>query len=199
MNVERCLGMLPSCLKDGGLIFAVEFEGAFRFKLQELQVRWINAALRVLPKALRPVLPGPGGDGPASEEENRTIFCLLAPEEAAASFDPIEAYSGRDLKRLIPQIFEIVERTGYGGTLLSYMASHFDFERSNRDPFARHWLEVLCHIEDSVIASGILEDEFIFYVLRKKAVNQACKRSRDRVSVSDTLVTDADLKVPGEA
>ena len=199
MNMERCLGMLRSCLKDGGLIFAVEFEGAFRFQLQELQVRWINAALRVLPKALRPFPPGPGEDGPASEEENRTIFYLPAPEEAVASFDPTEAHSGRDLKRLIPQIFETVERTGYGGTLLSYMASHFDFERSNRDPFARTWLEVLCHIEDAVIASGILEDEFIFYVLQKKSVNQACKRSRDRVSVSDTLVTDADLKVPGEA
>jgi hypothetical protein len=140
-----------------------------------------------------------GAFGPGSEEENRTIVYLPAPGKAVARFDPTEAYSRRDLKRLIPQIFEIVERIGYGFTLFSYMASHFDFERSNRDPFARTWLEVLCHIEDPVIASGILEDEFVLYVLQKKSVNQACKRSRDRVSVSDPLVTDADLKVPGEA
>jgi hypothetical protein len=79
------------------------------------------------------------------------------------------------------------------------MASHFDFEQFNRDPFARTWLEVLCHIQDAVIASGILEVEFIFYLVQEKAVNQARERSRDRVSVSNTLVTDADLKVPGAA
>jgi hypothetical protein len=69
MNVERCLGMLRSCLKDDGLIFTVEFEGAFRFQLQELQVRWINAAIRVLPKALRPFPPGPGVTGRAAKRK----------------------------------------------------------------------------------------------------------------------------------
>ena len=38
-----------------GFLFAAEFEGPVRFQLSELQVSWINAALSILPKALRPL------------------------------------------------------------------------------------------------------------------------------------------------
>jgi hypothetical protein len=55
---------------------------------------------------------------------------------------------------------------GFGGTLLSYMAAHFDFRRTNNDLFSRACLKVLCKIEDTLIAMRILEDEFI-YVLRR--------------------------------
>jgi 2-polyprenyl-3-methyl-5-hydroxy-6-metoxy-1,4-benzoquinol methylase len=44
-NLEPCLRHLHELLEPDGLLIAVEFEGPFRFQLEERQVRWINAAL----------------------------------------------------------------------------------------------------------------------------------------------------------
>ncbi len=69
---------------------------------------------------------------------------------------------------MIPIIFEVVERNGFGGPLLSYVAGHFDFARANSDAFSREWLKVLMVIEETLIKTGVLEDEFVFYVVKKK-------------------------------
>jgi len=168
VQIERCLDMIRSHLKPTGLIFAVEFEGPFRFQLPEVQVRWINAALQVLPKCLRPLPRDLETEFPATESENRSILYSAPSAESIASFDPSEAYSGPELKRLLPEKFQVVERTGFGGTLLSYMTGHFDFRRAETDVFAQSWLEVLCRIEDTLIERGILQDDFVFYVLKQK-------------------------------
>ncbi|MBV9657073.1 MAG: methyltransferase domain-containing protein [Verrucomicrobia bacterium] len=166
-EIERCLRMLRDRLKPGGLLLAIEFEGPFRFQLPELQVRWINAALNAMPKALRPFPNTGDGNFPPSAEDSARIHYVRATEESIVAFDPSEALSGPALKRLLPELFEVVERKGFGGTLLSYMTGHFDFRRSNTDPFVATWLDVLIRIEEAVIASGILEDEFVFYALKK--------------------------------
>lgn len=167
-QLERCLGMLRSHLRPGGMIFAIEFEGPVRFQLPDLQVRWINAALHILPKSLRPLPEDAELQFPASESENRSIHYSPPSPESIFDFDPTEACNGPELKRLLPLMFEVVERTGFGGTLLSYIAAHFDFKRTNTDDFARKWLEILCRIEDTLIESGILQDDFVFYVLKKQ-------------------------------
>lgn len=170
VEIESCLRMLSDRLQPSGLMFAVEFEGPFRFQLPDKQVRWINAALQTLPRGLRPLHDRTtNADYPATPEENESIYYRPPPESTIEQFDPTEAYSGPALKRLLPQFFDIVERTGFGGTLLSYMAGHFDFSRANSDHVARTWLEALCGIEDAVINSGILDDEFVFYVLRRRS------------------------------
>jgi SAM-dependent methyltransferase len=167
-ELERCLRMLDEHLNPGGMILGVEHEAPFRFQLPEAQVRWINAALQVLPTALRPIPRESDRHLPATAEENRSIYFAPPAEAAVRNFDPSEAVSGHAVKRLLPQFFEVVERTGFGGTLLSYMTGHFDFKRADFDEFTRTWLDVLCRIEDAVISTGILEDEFVFYVLRKR-------------------------------
>ena len=47
--------VLQGRMRPGAFLFTVEFEGPFRFQLSELQVRWINLALRLMPRPLRPV------------------------------------------------------------------------------------------------------------------------------------------------
>ncbi|MEP7071568.1 MAG: class I SAM-dependent methyltransferase [Verrucomicrobiota bacterium] len=168
-NIERCLRMLRSCMKPDALLFAVEFEGPFRFQLSELQVRWINATLFLMPRSLRPLARNDQGNYPATEAENLQVAYSPPPADQIARFDPTEAYSGAELKQLLPRIFEIIQRTGFGGTLLSYMAAHFDFKRANEDVFSQAWLKVLCEIEDTLISTHILEDEFVFYILRSAA------------------------------
>jgi SAM-dependent methyltransferase len=172
-NIEPCLKMLSSALKPDGYFILVEFEGPVRFQLPDIQVRWINAALSVLPKELRPF---PHTDWelekhmPARPDENNRIYYVPPSETDIIAFDPSEAISGPALKRLIPLMFEVVERTGFGGTLLSYMTGHFDFKRANEDEFARSWLKILIQIEDTLIQNKLLEDDFVFYVLQNKSV-----------------------------
>jgi SAM-dependent methyltransferase len=168
-RLEGCLVMVRDCLADGGLVLMAEFEGPFRFQVSDLQVRWINAALNAVPKALRPFPASAEGVSPPSLDDAARIHYVRASEADVAAYDPSEALSGPALKRLVPELFEIVERTGYGGTLLSYMAGHFDFDRTNDDEFARTWVRVLLAIEDAAISTGILDHEFVFTVARKRS------------------------------
>jgi SAM-dependent methyltransferase len=167
-NIGPCLEACRRLLRDDGYLFALEFEGPFRFQLSDLQTRWINAALNVLPRGLRPFPDQPDAHYPATEEDNRRIHYVVASEESVARMDPSEALVGPQLKRMIPELFDVEERKGFGGTLLSYMTCHFDFKRTATDPYAARWLRVLMEIERALIDTGILEDEYVFYVLRKK-------------------------------
>jgi 2-polyprenyl-3-methyl-5-hydroxy-6-metoxy-1,4-benzoquinol methylase len=169
VNIKSCLKMLSSILKPNGYFILVEFEGPVRFQMPEHQVRWINAALSILPKGLRPFPPGKHEQEkylPAMHRENQTLYYVPPAKADVMAFDPSEAVSGPYLKHLIPQMFEIVERKGFGGTLLSYMTGHFDFKRTNTDEYARSWLRILIQIENTLIQNKILDDEFVFYVLR---------------------------------
>lgn len=171
-NIGHCLKMIKSNLKPNGKMFMVEFEGPFRFQLSDLQVRWINAALNVLPKELRPYpnvhFPQALNEKfkfPATLEENSRVFYVSPSEESIITFDPSEAYSGQEIKKLVPLLFKIIERKGFGGTLMSYMTGHFDFKRTNNDSFAASWCKILLNIEDTLINNGILDDEYVFYVV----------------------------------
>lgn len=54
-NIELCLENLKTCLRPRGLLFAMEWVGAFRFQFPEIQQEWINAVLALLPRKYRPV------------------------------------------------------------------------------------------------------------------------------------------------
>ncbi|XHX76164.1 MAG: class I SAM-dependent methyltransferase [Stenomitos frigidus ULC029] len=165
-QTDRCLAMLKRNLAPNGFLIAEEYIGAIRFQLPEAQVAWINAALNVLPKDLRPFQKEPEMLRPATAAENARVYYVAPTEESILAYDPSEAIVGPALNHSLTRLFKVVERTGYGGTLLSYMTGHFDFKRSNTDPFALAWLKVLMQIEDTLIETGILTDEFVFYVLQ---------------------------------
>jgi hypothetical protein len=139
-------------------------------------VKWINAALNLMPKELRPFPKKSRFEEhklPASLKENSVVYYVHPTEQSIIDFDPSEAICGPELKKLIPEIFNVIMKKGFGGTLLSYMTGHFDFKRTNEDDFARSWLRILINIEDTLIKNNILQDEFVFYVLSKK--HDCCK------------------------
>jgi SAM-dependent methyltransferase len=167
-NIGPCLAECNRLLRDDGRMFAVEFEGPFRFQLPDMQVRWINAALSILPRGLSPKTNSKTAEYPATAEDDGRARYVIPSEEAIARIDPSEALTGPELKRLIPETFEVVERKGVGGTLLSYMTEHVDFRRAKRETHVTRWVKVLMEIEHALIDTDILEDEFVFYVLKKK-------------------------------
>jgi SAM-dependent methyltransferase len=168
-NIERCLDMLNAALALDGHLVGVEFEGPFRFQLSEKQVHWINAVLGAVPRRLRPLPRDDRGDFPPSSDERQKVWYSSPSEEAIRAFDPSEAISGPALTKLMPLKFDMVRRVGFGGPVLSYIAGHFDFDAANRDESAARWLDLLLQIERTLIDDGILEDEFYFYVARRRS------------------------------
>lgn len=166
-QIEFCLKNLFNSLRPGGLLIAIEYIGPVRFQLSDLNVQWINAALDAMPRSLRPFDSTERLEFPPSPADAARVYYVAASEEAIRQFDPSEACIGEILDELLCRQFAVLERKGFGGTLLSYMTGHFDFERSNHDPFAREWLNCLITLEQTVIKSGILPDHFCFYVLKK--------------------------------
>jgi 2-polyprenyl-3-methyl-5-hydroxy-6-metoxy-1,4-benzoquinol methylase len=94
-RLDHCLPMLYDALADDGLLIMVEFEGPVRFQLSELQVRWINAALNAVPKALRPFESSAETLYPPSPADIGRVHYVPPFEESIRAIDPSEAISGR--------------------------------------------------------------------------------------------------------
>lgn len=168
-RLEPCVRHLAELLAHQGLLIAVEYEGPFRFQLSAPQVAWINAALSVLPGELRPFWEGEAGTPPGADFLRRVHY-VPATEESIRELDPSEAVSGWRLRTLLPRIFHVKRRVGFGGTLLSYMTGHFPFERANDDAYVDRFLRLLLAIEDAVISAGLLNDDFVYYELTGQSV-----------------------------
>jgi SAM-dependent methyltransferase len=168
-NIEHCLDMLHEALAPDGYLIGVEFEGPIRFQLSDIQLDWINAALGVMPRRYRPVSRDDRGDYPPSSAERVSHQYQNMNEEIVRLTDPSEAISGPALKALMPAKFDMVKRIGFGGPILSYTAGHFDFSATITDEKAARWLDLLIQIERTLIDEGTLEDEFFFYVARRRS------------------------------
>jgi hypothetical protein len=48
------------------------------------------------------------------------------------------------------------------------MGGHFPFESADSNPRVGRFLDHLLRFEDCLIDSGILEDDFVFYILGRK-------------------------------
>ncbi|MBV9767928.1 MAG: class I SAM-dependent methyltransferase [Bryobacterales bacterium] len=165
-NLRVCLKRLNNVLAPDGVLIAVEFEGPFRFQLPDEQLRWINAALNVLPKGFRGgFAEDPEPTLPANILDMTRVFYPRASAESIEAFDPSEAISGHIMREALADRFRIIERKPFGGTLLSYMTAHFPFGQANENPVVDAWLRVLMSIEDTLTGTGVLPDEFVFYVL----------------------------------
>jgi len=165
-NIDFCLDNLLKSLRPNGLLLAVEYIGPIRFQLSDLNLQWINAALDAMPRQLRPFEKGVRANFPPTAEDAARVYYVVGSEEVIRELDPSEACIGEILDDRLRSKFDVLERKGFGGTLLSYMTGHFDFARSNSDPFARDWLKCLINLEQTVIQTGILKDHFCFYALR---------------------------------
>jgi SAM-dependent methyltransferase len=163
-NIEQCLRGLHERLAPTGKFLALEFIGPFRFQISDIQLRWIQSLLNVLPRSLRKPLPKDDrGHWPATGEENLRYHFQRFSEEWVVQFDPSEALSGPQLRDLVPEIFKLENFVGFGGTILSYIPQHFDFAAVRNDPIAERWLQLLIDAERILIDSGTLQDEFVAY------------------------------------
>lgn len=166
-NTEFCVQNLRNSLKPRGLLIGMEFVGAYRFQLSETQVRWINAALSVMPKKLRPFPPSSDDLMPPSPLEQTMVYYDKPTVESMLAFDPSEAVAGFKLKELIRANLTMIEEVPTAGSLVMYMTGHFPLGDANQNPFVNDWLRVLIAIEDTLNQTRILPYENMFFVAQR--------------------------------
>ena len=88
------------------------------------------------------------------------------------SFDPSEATAGRLLKRLLPELFDIIEAKELGGTITTYVHEIIDYRKTN-EPSYSEWMNIFINIEELLIQQGVLQSDYVFYVARRKAQQSA--------------------------
>jgi hypothetical protein len=79
--------------------------------------------------------------------------------------DPSEAIRSSELLPLLSQFFQVVEVKGYGGTLLHLLLE--DIAENFGEDQNRH-LQRLFDLEDEMIDSGVLEDDFAAIIAQKE-------------------------------
>jgi hypothetical protein len=108
----------------------------------------------MLPRGLRP-LPVGNPLIPATADEHRAVAYTPPPTEQIIEFDPSEAISGHILKSHLPEMFDIIEATLCGGTIVTYLQGLLDYSKTNESPY-REWMEIVLNIEDALIRQGVL-------------------------------------------
>ena len=166
-RLEFCAQSLYDCLKPGGLLVAMEFVGAFRFQFSDLQKRWINAALAVVPRQYRPIDRDMANDYPPSLQEQSKIHYVSPSIEDMLNFDPSEAVAGHKLDRVFKSVFHLIEEKDGGGNLVMNITGHFPFETARTDENCGRWLDVLTSIENTLIDTGVLQSDLKFYCFKK--------------------------------
>jgi hypothetical protein len=105
--------------------------------------------------------------------------------------NPSEAVRSAEIVPLIRQRFEIVQQTDFGGTilhmLLSDIVGNFDPESEADVTIVR----LLCYLEKTLIAEGVLPSDFTLIVARKLATPAArCSSTTACSAVFPALPTD---------
>ena len=175
-NVAFCLDNLRACLKPDGVLAATEYVGAYRFQLPEAQVRWINAALGILPRGLR-LRTNERAALPLTPQECLATWYAPPTMEEMLAFDPSEAVAGYKLSDLLHQSFEVIEDKPAGGSILMYVSEHFPFQQANVDGAAAEWLRILIAIEDPLNRSAVLPYDSRLFIARPKTIAETTSTS----------------------
>jgi glycosyltransferase involved in cell wall biosynthesis/SAM-dependent methyltransferase len=163
-SLEHVLDEVHKALKPGCFFIANEFVGPSRFQWTDKQLQIINELLALLPPRYRADLRRPGQI--KSRVDRPTVAQMLLS-------DPSEAVRSAEIIPLIQQRFEIVQQTDFGGTILHMLLSDIV---GNFDPASEvdaTIIRLLCYLEKTLIAEGVLPSDFTLIVARKQVAPAA--------------------------
>ena len=162
--LEHVFRGVAKALKPGGLFVLNEFVGPTRFQWTDRQLAVANGLCQVLPPAvLRRVTDG----RPRGPITRLTIAEMI---EA----DPSESVRSSDILPLLPRYFDVLEVRGYGGTILHLLLD--EIAGNFRAPSAARLLDIICDLEELLIAGGDLTHDFAFVVARRRS--ERCEGER---------------------
>ncbi len=160
-NLKHLLGEVNNSLKSQGIFFVSEYVGPSRFQWTERQLTIMNDLLAILPERYR----RRGGRFREDLKEKIARPSLEFLEEK----DPSEAPCSSEIIPLIEDLFRIIKRIDYGGTILYYLlediVDNFDPEKEEDATVLR----LLSYFERSIITQGIIPSDFTYIVAGKKS------------------------------
>lgn len=163
-RLEHVLDDVHKALKPGCLFIANEFVGPSRFQWTAKQLQIINELLALLPPRYRADLRRPGHI--KSRVDRPTVVQMLLS-------DPSEAVRSAEIIPLIRQRFEIVQQTDFGGTILHMLLSDIVGNFAPESEADVTIVRLLCYLEKTLIAEGVLPSDFTLIVARKLAAPAA--------------------------
>ena len=159
-DLEVVCDRVAAAVRPGGVIFVNEYVGADRFDFPIHQKNAIRAAFALVPERYRrsfldpgrPVQPAPLFPNPRDVKEA----------------DPSESVRSSEILKVLEARFEIVACHNSGGTLLQFLLHGIagNFRSDDSDSLAV--LEMLFHIEDTLIDTGALPSDFVLVVARPR-------------------------------
>jgi SAM-dependent methyltransferase len=155
--LEHVFGQVRRALKPGGYFVLNEFVGPTRFQWTDRQLEVINGVLHTLPARLRARCDGSGA---VKREVVRPTIAEMK------SIDPSEAVRSAEILSLLPSFFEVVQVTGYGGTVLQMLLHEIAGNFQGGDGAPSTILEAICDIEEALIDLGDLPHDFAVIVAR---------------------------------
>ncbi len=154
-DLEHLLEQVKRALKPDGYFFLDEYIGPTRFQWTDRQLQIMNEQLMFLPAKLRQSV---------SEQGKVKESVARSTPEFVAAVDPSEAVRSSDIVGLLDKNFKILEFKGYGGSILHELLYDIAGNFKQDDPAALDHLQRLFAVEDALLASGEIVDDFAVIV-----------------------------------
>lgn len=157
--LETILQRVSRFLKPDGYFIVNEFVGPTRFRWTSRQLEITNSLLAILPSRYKTLW-----------NSTSTKLDLIRPSQLSMILrDPSEAIESSRILPLLNRIFDVVEIKGYGGAILHLLLGGIAHHFLAPDVEGQRVLDVCFEIEDLLLASGDIQDDFIVAVCRKRS------------------------------
>jgi ubiquinone/menaquinone biosynthesis C-methylase UbiE len=155
--LDTLLDRVSNVLKPGGHLFANEFVGPSKFQWTERQLKETNSLLVEIPPEYRTF-------SRSSILKERVI----RPSKLRMWIsDPSESVESSGIIRLLSKHFDVLETKGYGGSILHLLFSDIAHHFTISNPTVDRLLQRSFDVEDTLITSGDLTDDFAVVICRK--------------------------------
>mgnify|MGYP001031745572 CR=1 FL=1 len=159
-RLEYVLAEVLRSLRPGGYLIINEYVGPSRWQWDDQRLTIINTLLAALPPHYR--IHSQSNEIKSVEERPSIEFMK--------HIDPSESVRSADILPVIKRYFEVVAEYPYGGAilhkLLEYIVGNFDPDK----PEDINLLMLLCSFEQALVKAGIVENDFLALVARKRKV-----------------------------
>jgi ubiquinone/menaquinone biosynthesis C-methylase UbiE len=157
-RLEYVLAEVLRSLRPGGYLIINEYVGPSRWQWDDQRLTIINTLLAALPPHYR---VHSQRDEIKSVEERPSI-------EFMKHIDPSESVRSADILPVLKRYFEVAAEYPYGGAilhkLLEYIVGNFNPNRAEDIEL----LLMLCSFEQALVHAGIVENDFMALVARKR-------------------------------
>jgi len=156
--LKQIMEKINYSLKPTGYFFINEFVGPTRFQWTKNQIDAVNSILAILPPKYK-VIYG----------SNKLKSKVYRPSRLSMKLtDPSEAVESSNIMPLLRETFDVVEVKGYGGTIISLLFADIAHNFVGNDDCTRQVLSTCFGIEDMLIKSRQIQNDYIIAVCKKR-------------------------------